>query len=140
MLSTLISIHGFLVWLILIAGAVALVLGITLLVVRRGVADTDTPSSSVRSLTVVFRRSLIVAAALGALQALMGGLLYLAGARPGEPLHYVYGVIVLVAIPVAYAYSDQKQVRRDLIITVIALVAFIGAAVRAFMTGAPKLH
>src|SRR5574340_1034957 len=59
------------------------------------------------------------------------------GARPGEGLHYVYGGIVLLAIPVAYVYSDQHQVRRDIIIMVIAVVAVVGAAVRALMTGQP---
>jgi hypothetical protein len=74
---------------------------------------------------------------LGLLQAIIGGLMYLQGARPGDGLHYVYGGIVLLAIPVAYVYSDQHQMRRDIIIMVIAAVAVIGAAVRAFMTGQP---
>jgi hypothetical protein len=38
---------------------------------------------------------------------------------------------------VAYVYSDQNQVRRDIIIMVIAVVAVVGAAVRALMTGQP---
>ncbi len=138
MLNTLLSIHFIFVPLILLAGGLSLICGATLLVLRRGVADTDTPAGSAAPLlTRALRWLLIATAALGAIQAVIGGLIFLTGARPGEPLHYVYGGIVLLAIPVAYVYSDQKRVRRDLIITVIAVVAVIGAAVRALMTGAP---
>lgn len=138
MLNALLGIHFFFVPLILTAGALTLICGITLLVLRRGVSDEDTPSGSAAPLfTRAFRWLLIATASLGALQAVIGGLIFLTGARPGEPLHFVYGGIVLLAIPVAYVYSDQKQVRRDLIIMVIAIVAVIGAAVRALMTGSP---
>ncbi|HEX9037724.1 MAG TPA: hypothetical protein VF808_12135 [Ktedonobacterales bacterium] len=134
----ILNLHNLMVPLILTAGGLTLIGGIVLLVMRRGVADTDTPSSSAAPLVArLYRILLWVTAGLGALQAVFGGLLYLAGERPGEVLHYVYGGIVLLAIPVAYVYSDQKRVRRDLIIMVIALVAVIGAAVRALMTGAP---
>lgn len=156
--------HLFLVWVILAVGGVSLISGVTLLITRwRSLAPTsatattaadgattaraDTPATTtpgaapvgppapITGLARVFRWSLIAAAALGALQALVGGVLYLSGARPPDPLHYVYGAIVLLAIPVAYVYSDQKRGRRDFIIMTIALVLLIGAAVRAFMTG-----
>lgn len=140
MLPTLLRIHTFLVPLILLAGGIALVLGIILLVLRRGVPDGDTPSPRITWVTVAFRRFLIATGVLGVVQGIMGGLIYLTGARPAEPLHFVYGGIVLLAIPVAYVYSDQKRVRRDVIIMVIAVVAIIGAAVRALMTGAPPTH
>lgn len=137
-LPALLGIHTFFVPLILAAGALTLIVAIILLVQRRRLGDINTPLSQASPLLArVFRWLLIVTAALGALQAVIGGLIWLTGARPGEPLHYVYGLIVLLAIPVAYAYSDQKRVRRDVIIMLIAAVAIIGAAVRALMTGAP---
>jgi hypothetical protein len=72
---------------------------------------------------------------LGVLQAVFGGLLFLQGEHPAEGLHFVYGLIVLGSIPVAYVYSDQKQVRRDIVIMSIAVAAVIGAAIRALATG-----
>lgn len=133
------GIHFFVAVVILVVGALTLISGITMLVLRRGVADSDTPPGQLAPLMKrIFRWLLIATASLGALQAVLGGLLYLSGARPGEQLHLVYGGIVLLAIPIAYAYSDQKRTRRDLIIMVIAVVALIGAAVRAFMTGSPQ--
>ncbi len=138
MLSALEGIHFFFVPVILLVGGLLLANGIALLVVRRGVADTATPAGVwPPRLKRAFSWLMVATAALGVLQALIGGLIFLLGARPGDPLHFVYGGIVLLAIPIAYAYSDQKQVRRGIIIMVIAAVALIGAAIRALMTGAP---
>lgn len=139
-LPTLLRIHTFLVPLILLAGGIALILGIILIVLRRGVADGDTPTPRIAWVTVSFRRFLIATGVIGVVQGIVGGLIYLTGARPYEALHFVYGGIVLLAIPIAYVYSDQKRVRRDVIIMVIAVVAIIGAAVRALATGAPPAH
>ncbi|HZC07105.1 MAG TPA: hypothetical protein VE338_15830 [Ktedonobacterales bacterium] len=137
-LPALQGIHTFFVPLILLAGLVTLICGIALLVRRRGLSDVNAPLAQTSpTLARAFHWLLYVTAGLGALQAIIGGLIFLTGARPGDQLHFVYGGIVLLAIPIAYAYSDQKRVRRDLIIMVIAIVAIIGAAVRAFMTGAP---
>jgi hypothetical protein len=137
--QTLLSLHFIMVPLILAAGALTLIAGITLLVLRRGLSDEDMPQTGAAPLfTRIFRVLMWVTAGLGAIQAIFGGLIYLNNGRPGDPLHYVYGGIVLLAIPVAYAYSDQKRVRRDLIIMVIAILAVIGAAVRALMTGSPS--
>ena len=129
------DLHFFMVPLILAAGVVTLIAGITALVLRRGLNDDTTASGRLALFTRIFRVSTWVTAGMGALQAAFGGLLFLTGPHPDDPLHFVYGGIVLLAIPVAYVYSDQKQVRRDLIIMVIAIVAVVGAAVRAFMTG-----
>jgi hypothetical protein len=128
-------------YIILALGALTLICGIVLFVITRrvpvsaGEGEVDALGGSVASARNIFRLLLYVTAGAGVLQAIFGGLLYLGGARPGEGLHYVYGLIVLGAIPVAYVYSDQKQVRRDIIILTIAAVAIVGAAFRAFATG-----
>jgi hypothetical protein len=127
--------------LILAAGGLALIAGITLLVLRRGLGDADAPASGAAALfTRIFRILVWVTAGLGVIQAIFGGLLFLGGGRPEAVLHFVYGGLVLLAIPVAYVYSDQKRVRRDLIIMVFAVVVVIGAAVRALMTGGALPH
>lgn len=130
------QLHGDTVWLVLALGAATLICGIYLIVrTRASGADASAGSAALVGPLRLFRRLLTITAAVGVLQAIFGGILYLGGLRPAEGLHYVYGLIVLGAIPVAYAYSDQKQVRRDIIIMSIAAVAIIGAAVRAFATG-----
>lgn len=89
-----------------------------------------------------WRISLIVTAIVGLLQALLGIILVLMGQKPGPAgdslyyLHYVYGGIVALAIPVAVTYATGgKQPRRDLLIFSIVSLVLVAAAVRALMTG-----
>jgi len=161
----LLNLHLIFVWPVLLAGVVSLIIGLILLIDRwRQLAPISTAQATAQATTNAeaiettaapetaekpaatpappqttlqraFRWSLIATAALGAIQVAIGGLVFASGERPNDPLHYVYGAIVLLSIPIAYVYSDQKQVRRDIIIMTIAVVAVIGAATRAFMTG-----
>jgi hypothetical protein len=136
----ILGLHTIMVPLILVVAGLALISGIALVIMTRkaGEALTAEPPAgggSTSTLRRIFRILLQVTAGMGVLQALFGLLLYIQGERPAEGLHFVYGLIVLGAIPVAYVYSDQKQVRRDIVIMSIAVVAVIGAAIRALATG-----
>lgn len=88
-----------------------------------------------------WRIALIFTAIVGLLQALLGITLVLLGQRPGTGtglyyLHYVYGAIVALAIPVAVTYATGgKQPRRDILIYSIVALILVAAAVRALMTG-----
>lgn len=139
-MQTLLTLHFFMVPLILLAAILTLIPGIWLGVLfwRKpwSMSESDTPNSDrIPLLTRIFRIMLWVTAGLGVLQPIFGGLIYLTGARPEDPLHYVYGGLVLLAIPVAYVYSDQKQVKRDLWIMLFAVIIVTGAAFRALATG-----
>lgn len=139
-MSIILDIHVITAVLVLLAGLVSLVWGIVVIVQTRAKSATslavDAAKSSAGGSQRIFRILLSITAALGLLQALIGVLLVTVfGQHPTDSLHYVYGLIVLGAIPVAYVYSDQKQVRRDIIIMTIAAVAVFGAAVRGLMTG-----
>jgi len=122
------------VWIFLAAAGLALITAISLYFMTRN-PTADLEAGTIARFRRIFGILLSVTAGLGVLQALFGALLFLSGARPEEGLHFVYGLIVLGAIPVAYVYSDQKQVRRDIIIMGIAVIAVIGAAIRALATG-----
>lgn len=84
--------------------------------------------------------ALIVTAADGLLQGLLGITLVLMGLTPpqgtGGPyyLHYVYGAIVLLAIPVAYTYTSKK-IRTTILIFSLAALIIAAAGARAMMTG-----
>lgn len=145
-LNIVLNIHFITAVLVLIAGFVTLVWGVALAIRLRsktavaqsaaGEKIANSGSGSGGLMPRGFRIALSVTAALGLIQALIGVLLVtIFGQHPTDNLHYVYGLIVLGAVPVAYVYSDQKQVRRDVIIMTIAAVAVIGAAVRGIMTG-----
>jgi hypothetical protein len=122
-MAFILGLHQTLVPLIWLVGGLALIWGIVLLVRKRG-------------LDRVMRILLGVTAGLGIVQAALGGLLFFFGQHPHDQLHYVYGLLVLAAIPVAYVYVDNKSARRDLITFTIAALVVVAAAVRAFMTGA----
>jgi hypothetical protein len=135
--NILLSLHNLNAWLVEIAGGLTLIVGIIWLVLYRG--KTVAASDPVDQLRRLFRYGLIATFALGALQAILGGLLFLLGERPANVLHFVYGLLVLALIPVVWVYSDQNRVRRDIIIMSIAVLAVVAAGVRAFMTG-PVTH
>ena len=82
--------------------------------------------------------ALIVTAIDGLLQGLLGITLVLLGQKPGGGslyyLHYVYGAIVLLAIPVAYTYAS-KSMRRTILILSLAALIIAAAGARAMMTG-----
>jgi hypothetical protein len=127
--TVLLTIHTALAPMVLAIGAATILCGVALFFRTRasGVAPPGPQEA--------FRFLLGATAVLGVLQVLCGALLFLFGDRPADQLHFVYGGIVLLAIPVAYVYSDQKDVRRDIIVMTIAAVAILGAAIRAIMTG-----
>lgn len=117
------GLHFYLVPLIWLFGGVGTVWGIVLLIRKRAIDR-------------VMRLLMYATAGLGVLQALVGGILFLFfSARPADNLHFVYGLIVLVGIPVAFVYADNRSARRDMIVYTIAIAAVAAAAVRAFMTG-----
>lgn len=159
MLGFVLALHQLMVWLIVLAGLASVALGGAWLLLRRNATANSTtasaaapaPSATTESVRQYFRYALIVTAALGVLQAIFGALLLLMGQRPADSLHYVYGLIVLLAIPVAYAYSGEAptgtsaqgrfaHIRREVIILTIAALAVAAAAIRAWMTGAGAGH
>jgi len=85
--------------------------------------------------------SLYIVAALGLLQGLLGVMLVLLGQKPGGGvdlywLHYVYGGIVVFALPVAVTYTTNgKNKRRDTLIYSLAVLILAAASVRGWMTG-----
>ena len=88
-----------------------------------------------------WRIALIITAADAVLQGIFGVTLLLLGQRPGTGtdlyyLHYVYGGIVALAIPVALTYATGgKKPRRDILVFSIAALILFAAGFRAWMTG-----
>ena len=93
-----------------------------------------------KALNRPWRIALLITALLGALQALLGITLVLLGQKPPGGslyyLHYVYGAIVALAIPLAVTYATGgKNLRRDILIYSLAAVILVAAGARALMTG-----
>lgn len=103
-------------------------------------AAPDTQALPRRSLiSPLFRSALRVTGYLALIQVVIGGLIFffLPNNRPADQLHYVYGLVVLLAIPLALTYISGKpeHVRRDMLFLIGAALVVAAAAVRAALTG-----
>jgi hypothetical protein len=82
----------------------------------------------------VFRQLLAAAQTFVIAQATLGLILLSQGDEPGDSLHFIYGLLPLLAVAYPYALRGDDGRRNLLLFTVgSALVAALG--VRAFMTG-----
>jgi heme A synthase len=126
-LDVISNLHYYNMILILASGAISGVWGLVLFFMKKAI---NRP----------WRIALIFTAAVSVLQALLGITLVLLGQKPGSGtglyyLHYVYGAIVALAIPVAIAYATGgKNQRRDILIYSIAALILVAAALRALTT------
>ena len=128
MVDVISNIHFLNVILVLASGAVTGIWGLIIFFMKKPI---NRP----------WRISLTVTAVVAALQAVLGITLVLLGQKPGTGtglyyLHYVYGAIVVLAIPIAITYATGgKNQRRDILIFSIAALILVAAAIRALMTG-----
>ena len=128
MLDFVLTLHKYNVFLVLIAATVVGVWGLVLYFTKKAMIK-------------LWRYLLWLTAILGAIQGLLGLTLIAMGQKPGTGtglyyLHYVYGGIVALAIPIALTYTTNgKNLRRDLLVFSIAALVLAAAGVRAWMTG-----
>lgn len=79
--------------------------------------------------------ALFIMEGVAALQGIIGLAVLISGHQPHDPLHYVYGVLAVVALPAAYFLSSNATERRDSLIFGLAGLFLIGIAIRAATTG-----
>ncbi|TMB90995.1 MAG: hypothetical protein E6J44_01720 [Chloroflexi bacterium] len=129
MLDVIIELHYLNLFLILALGLITGIWGLVLYFMKK------------TTISGPWRIALIITAADGLLQGILGVTLLLLGQRPGTGtdlyyLHYVYGGIVALVIPVALTYATGgKKPRRDILIFSIAALILFAAGFRAWMTG-----
>jgi hypothetical protein len=87
------------------------------------------------ALTGGFRSSFLIMAGLTALQGLAGLVLFIAGQRPHELLHLVYGAFAVLFLPGAYLYAQGGTKRREAVVLAGAAWIVAIAYLRGFMTG-----
>ena len=65
-------------------------------------------------------------------------LFFLFGQHPETPLHWLYGIVIALALPAGESLGQQwwKGRRQTLVVAIACLFAF-GLAIRASMTGGP---
>jgi uncharacterized membrane protein len=78
----------------------------------------------------------IVAQALTALVAAAAGLVLLVGgSRPADPLHFLYGAVLVGLALILRAAAGRRPTRRVGTWLVLGSLVLVGVLVRAFMTG-----
>lgn len=88
-----------------------------------------------RSASPGFRSALLVTELVLLLQGGVGAFLVLTGRQPRQGLHFVYGILSAILIPVAYGYTASASRRREPLIWMLALLALAGLVIRALTTG-----
>ncbi len=81
-----------------------------------------------------YRSTLVLTEAIFVAQALVGIGLYLGGRRPHDTLHLLYGVLLIVTLPIAASYTSSHEKRREPLIFGIAGLFMTGLAIRALTT------
>ena len=82
-----------------------------------------------------FRASYLILGGLTALQGIAGAVLFIAGQRPTELLHLVYGIFAVLFVPGLYLYSQGGSKRREAVVLAIASWVVAIAYFRGIATG-----
>jgi len=82
-----------------------------------------------------YRGALIIGVGLGVAQLLVGVVLFFLGTRPRDDLHYLYGLSVIVALPLVHQYLSGRRIRPTLAYG-LGCLFMMGLALRGITTGA----
>jgi heme A synthase len=82
-----------------------------------------------------FRATLVLTEVLFIVQGLIGGLMVGEGRRPRDGLHWLYGILLLIVLPIAATYTAGRGPRREALVYGLAGLFMAGLTIRAFTTG-----
>jgi hypothetical protein len=81
-----------------------------------------------------YRGALIIGVGLGLAQLLVGLVLVVVGTRPRDDLHYLYGLSIIVTLPLVHQYLSGRRLRPTLAYGLCCLF-MMGLALRGITTG-----
>jgi hypothetical protein len=82
-----------------------------------------------------FRSTLVLTEALFILQGVLGIGLFLGGRRPHDSLHWLYGILLVIVLPIGASYVSGREARRtEPLVYGIAGLFMAGLAIRALTT------
>ena len=88
------------------------------------------------SISGSYRGALAIGELLMLAQFVIGVLLMLGGAQPARPsIHILYGIVAIIGLPGAFAYTRGRDDRWELLIYVAVCLFLCGIALRAMTTG-----
>ena len=77
----------------------------------------------------------LIGQGLVALQVLAGVALLIGGHSPSNPIHILYGVTAILALPFAWSYLKDRNQRQALMIYSLLALFIVGLAIRGMSTG-----
>ena len=87
-----------------------------------------------QALPAAYRSTLYLTVGLFVVQGLLGLLLLATAHHLRDPLHLLYGVLLVIAIPIGASYSGRLEGRRQGLVFGILGLIMVGFAIRALMT------
>ena len=81
-----------------------------------------------------FNSALVIAEGLFIIQGLAGATLFVGGRRPHDPLHWLYGILLVIVLPIAATYTTGRDERRQSLVYGIAGLFMAGLSIRALTT------
>lgn len=81
-----------------------------------------------------FNSALVLVEALFIVQGLAGATLFLGGRRPHDTLHWLYGILLVIVLPIAATYTSGREERQQSLVYGIAGIFMAGLAIRALTT------
>ena len=81
-----------------------------------------------------YRSTLVLTEALFVVQGLIGLGLVGAGSRPKDPLHWLYGILLVITLPIAATYPAARDEKRQSLVYGIVGLFMAGLCIRAWMT------
>ena len=121
-MSTFSQVHSLFAWALVLYWAAIGLWGLFLAIRRTGM----TPS---------YGGALAIGVMLGVGQAFLGLVLLVIGGRPRDDLHFLYGLSIIVALPLAQQLIANRALSRPLVFGLAALFT-MGLGLRAITTGA----
>ncbi len=81
-----------------------------------------------------FNGAVAVGAALFAIEVIVGLVLLLFGLTPQRPLHFLYGVTIVLTIPAIFAFTRGRNSTRESLLYGLGMLFIWGLAERAVVT------
>lgn len=88
-----------------------------------------------RDLSSGFWGALVINELVFIAQTVVGTMMWIEGLRPGRPVHLLYGVLSVIVLPSAFAFTKGQATRREAATYGLICLFLAGVAIRAATTG-----
>jgi len=87
--------------------------------------------------TAAFRKAVYAMVGYMLVEAAIGGLMFLSGGRPGEEVHFIYGLGAILSLPFFIFVETTARKRPAMSSYIWGFFLLLGVIIRSIMTGPP---